>query len=251
VNSPEPQKKGLLSNFTVDQEAFRGPFDVLLHLIENDEITVDQISISAITKKFVEFILQAEKIDMDGASEFLFLCAHLIEKKSKLMLPKVEDEGFADELGSIEGDLVDRLAQYRTFKEAAASLKERKALFERVYARYGRIYEEGKVGSNKVVLINVSLVDLVSAFKRLWDAVGEEEEGIREIEAEEIKVEDRVVEIMEMLSKESPLPFVKLFPRLTRMQIMVTFLAMLELMKSNSISARQGETFGEILIFKN
>ena len=242
--------QGLLSNFKVEQPPhFTGPFDVLLQLIEQGELSVDKVSLTEITKKFVEFILNAEKIDMDGASDFLFFAAHLIERKSKLLLPIEETLELQEEIGNIEGDLLARLSQYKAFKDVATSLKARKALYEKVYARYGKIYEEAKVGSDKIVLKDVSLTDLVSAFKKLWDEVSVRGET-KEIEAEEVRVEDRMEEIIDLLEEKGTVRFIELFPRLSRVQIMATFLAVLELIKLNAIAARQGELFGEIMVFK-
>ncbi|MFA4858075.1 MAG: segregation/condensation protein A [Candidatus Margulisiibacteriota bacterium] len=237
-----------LSSFSIQQNAYQGPFDVLCQLVESGELSVDKISVGEIVKRFLEFILAAEKIDLDAAADFLYLCADLIERKSKIILPPEEKIEIGEELVS-EADLLNRLAQYRTFKDVAATLKERKALFEKVYARYGKLYEEAQVGSNRIVLKDVSLQSLVSAFKKLWDEVSTRGE-IREIQSEEIRVEDRVAEIMEMLDRKSPLAFRDLFVRMTKLEIMVTFLAMLELIKAAAISARQGELFGEILIFR-
>lgn len=241
--------KGLLSNFRVEQPHFTGPFDVLLQLIEQGELTVDKISIAEITKKFVEFILNSSRLDMDGASDFLYFAAYLIERKSRLLLPVEESQELQEEIGNIEGDLLARLSQYKAFKDVATSLKARKALYEKVYARYGKIYEEAKVGSDKIVLKDISLVDLVSAFKKLWDEVAERGET-KEIEAEEVRVEDRMEEIMQLLEEKSAVNFIELFPRLSRVQIMATFLAVLELIKLNAIGARQGELFGEIVVYK-
>jgi segregation and condensation protein A len=237
-----------LSSFSVQQNAYQGPFDVLCRLVETGELSVDKLSVGEIAKKFLEFILQAEKVDLDAAADFLYLCSDLVERKSKMLLPPTETIELGEEIVS-EADLLARLSQYRTFKDAAQSLKERKALFEKVYARYGKLYEEAQVGSNRIVLKDVSLESLVSAFKKLWDEVSSRGE-VKEIQAEEIRVEDRITEILEMLDRRSPLAFRDLFVRLTRLEIMVTFLAMLELIKAAAISARQDERFGEILIFK-
>jgi segregation and condensation protein A len=247
---PPVGEGGLLSKFLVEQSAFCGPFDVLLHLIEAGKLSVDKISIADIIAKFVAFILQAQQIDMDGASEFLLLSAYLIEKKSKTMLPH-EDKLLLDEdVASLEAELVQRLAQYRAFKSAAGSLKERKLLFEKIYARYGRLYDEVMVRNNdNIVLKDVSLADLVSAFKKLWDEVVARDE-VSEIQAEEVKVEDRMLQIRELLNQQSPRSFRELFPHLNRIEIMVTFLAILELIKQNAISFKQDQLFGEILVFK-
>jgi segregation and condensation protein A len=161
--------------------------------------------------------------------------------KSRLLLPVQERPVLEDEVQEIEQDLLDHLMHYRVFKQAAIDLKER----SKFYSRYKDFEAEEE---SKIFLVDVTLRDLVVAFQKVWDAAAASEE--QEIEGEQFTVAQKIREIIDKVKqKPEGLEFEALFERMVRIEIIVTFLAMLELIRQRAIRITQGKTFGSILLF--
>jgi segregation and condensation protein A len=152
----------------------------------------------------------------------------------------------AEDLLSVEEELLERLAEYKVYKGLAKSLKERKEVFQRVYARYK---PEEALEDREIFLVEVSMKDLVAAFKRVWD-IAESRDKTQEIAAEVFSVNDKISEILDRI-KASPkgISFDSLFTRFVKTEIIVTFLAILELIRQKLIKILQNEMFGEICIY--
>lgn len=233
--------------FSVTLPQFEGYFEILLDMIEKEAVDICEISLKDITAQYLEYFLSGNfagsKLALTNASEFLVICACLLELKSKRILPNEECE----ETEEIELSLVDHVAQYKIFKIAALSLKERKELFSKIYHR-SKLDEEF-VSDKKYYLKDVSPFDLSQAFRKILKDVELRGHSI-EIMDEIVTVDEKIREIKSRLgaAREGML-FDLLFSLNSRIEAIVTFLALLELIRQRCVIIKQIETFGNILLF--
>jgi segregation and condensation protein A len=235
-------------SYTIRLENFEGPLDLLLHLIRREEMNIYDIPIARITEQYLEIIQDLSALEIDRASEFLVMAATLLGIKSRMLLPrpprKVVDELPAEEEGDEDPreELVRQLVAYSQYKELVDELRQREAAMSRVYTR--SLFPERPEGP--VPLEGVSLLDLVRAFEEVL----REEWNWREVPREEIPLREKVREITFQLSRNpSGVRFRDLFTRGgSRLEVIVTFLALLELIRQRKVVAVQEGLFGEILI---
>lgn len=229
--------------YQVKIDTFEGPFDLLLRAIDEGKIDLYQISLSQIVSSYFEY-WKAEEPSLVLAIDFVYMAAYLIELKSRSLLPASAEETEEEEnLLKVEESLLAHIQEYEVYKKVAQNLRERKEVFDRIYARGGDVQDK------EFELVGVSLRDLVVAFKKVYDEAVERERIIP-IVAEEITLEDRIVEIKHLLAgRKDGVPFEDLFLRRTRLEVIVTFLAVLELVKQRFIVVMQNRVFGSILIF--
>jgi len=247
INPEIEEDKALLSAYKVKLDVFEGPFDLLLAMVDKGEIDLYKVSLTQITSGFLEYIRTMEKLNIVIAGEFLLMAACLLEMKSKMLLPEKPSVEEEEDLLSVEEELLERLAEYKIYKGLAQSLKERKEVFQRVYTRYK---PEEALEDREIFLVEVSMKDLVSAFKRVWDEA-ESRGKTSEIIAESFSVKDKISEILARVSAAPEgISFDSLFTRFAKVEIIVTFLAILELIRQKSIKILQNETFGNIYIYR-
>ncbi|MFC1571366.1 segregation and condensation protein A [Candidatus Margulisiibacteriota bacterium] len=228
--------------YQVDIDAYKGPFDLLLKAIDEGEIDIHKVYICKIVDSYVSY-WRREEPDLVLASDFLYMAAYLIELKSRSLLPAREGLLEDENLLAVEEDLVSHLQEYEVFKNLAQTLRQRKEVFEKVYGRH-----EGEPEEHEIELVDVSLKDLVLAFKKAYDEAAKRER-IVPIKAEEITIEDRIEEISKLLAERiEGVAFGDLFVRGTRVEVIVTFLAILELAKQRLIKIGQDARFGSIMI---
>ncbi|MFA6548922.1 MAG: segregation/condensation protein A [Candidatus Margulisiibacteriota bacterium] len=228
--------------YEVETEVFKGPFDLLLKAIDDGQVDIFKVSVSQIVAAFFD-AWRKETINLIVSSDFLIMAAYLLEMKSKALLPSVATEAEEEMLGSLEDSLISHLQEYETYKNIAQTLRQRKEVFEKIYGRH-----EGEAQEKEIELVEVSLKDLVQAFKRVYDQAAKREKVIP-ISTEEVTLEQRVQEIKDLLtSRREGVPFIEIFIRKTRLEIVVTFLAILELAKQNFLRVVQDRRFSEILI---
>jgi segregation and condensation protein A len=229
--------------FEVNIDVYKGPFDLLLAAIDEGRIDIFQVSINQITSAYFDY-WQREAPELVLASDFLALAAYLLDLKSRALLPAREEEAQEEMLGTIEESLVSHIQEYEVYKNLARTLRERKEVFEKVYGRH-----EGEIEEHEIELVDVSLRDLVLAFKRVYEEAAKREQVVP-IKAEEVSLEDRIIEIKRLIAGRSDgVPFEDIFIRKTRLEIVVTFLAILELAKQRFIRIAQSRRFATILIF--
>ncbi|MFA5104053.1 MAG: segregation/condensation protein A [Candidatus Margulisiibacteriota bacterium] len=232
-----------LKKFSVHLPGFEGHFESLLTLIESEAVDICDISLSLVTLQYLEYLSLAQALDLNYSSEFLLVASYLLESKSKKLLPIEEEE----EIEEIESSLVDHVAQYRVFKKMAAFLKNKKEEFSKVFHRFR--FEPLSGGQKQYFLKDVAVSDLTDAFRKIWAEVNEKKEGF-EIVDELITVEDKIKDISERLAASSgPVGFESLFRTKTRLEIIVTFLAMLELIRLKKVILKQESFFGQIFLF--
>ncbi|ALC90065.1 segregation and condensation protein A [Bacillus sp. FJAT-18017] len=243
-------------HYNVKIDSFEGPLDLLLHLINTLEIDIYDIPVAQITEQYLIYIHTMKELKLDLASEYLVMAATLLAIKSKMLLPKHEEELFDDEMEPlIEEDprteLVERLIEYRKYKEAAVELKEMEEERSLIYSKApSDLTDFAKEGiQQKASAPSASIYDMLGAYQKLMRRKKLQKPVSTKIARQEISIEKRMDEVMESL-KGKPLgvDFFELFPSPEKENIVVTFLAILELMKRDELFAEQTENFGDIKI---
>jgi segregation and condensation protein A len=236
----------MIETFEITLPKYAGPFELLLQAVREGRIGIFEISLSQITAAYFEYLKRFSEVNLNLASEFLVMAAYLLELKSKQLLPQPEEIEMAAEEEEIERELARHLAEYKLFKQAAEQLKDKKDSFARIYSRYHR--EVLGPEDKDFFLTDVNLQDLLQAFQRVYLEFSKEEE-VREIKDEEITLPQRIGEVVEMLKlAQNDVAFERLFVRRTRLEAVVTFLAILELCRRQLIRILQGEIFSGIVI---
>ncbi|MCE2414481.1 segregation/condensation protein A [Candidatus Poribacteria bacterium] len=235
--------------YSLKLEGFEGPLDLLLHLIQKEEMDIYDIQIAHITDRYLEYVNLMEQLDLDVASEFLVMAATLLHIKSQSILPQLTPD--TEYMIGDQEQLVKQLLEYKQFKEAARVLDvyaERQTL---IYSRNPKIHED--LEGTREFEIRATLFDLLTAFKGLNDRAAEieTEETYETFEEETITVEDKIAFIDRQLESEDQLLFDDLFPlSSTKTDRIVTFLAILELIRIGKIVTVQTGHFESIYIVK-
>ncbi|GGK15339.1 segregation and condensation protein A [Caldalkalibacillus thermarum] len=238
----------------VKLESFEGPLDLLLHLIDKAEVDIYEISVSEIADQYVAYIRQMQELELEIASEFLVMACTLLAIKSKMLLPKKEEYTFQPMLDmELEEEydprleLIERLVQYRKYKQLASLLREEEAKRSQIYTRPAEDLSSFIDRDDINPVANVSLFDLVDALQEVLKK--KEEEPLSKVERDEISVSERMKEIKACLERKKEITFDQLFEgKRTKTQIVVTFLALLELIKKNEVYCQQDRLFGKIKI---
>jgi len=236
--------------FPVKLSNFEGPLDLLLHLIRKNEVSIQDIPIALITAQYLDAIALMQELDLDVAGEFLLMAATLIHIKSKMLLPRPETAAGVD--GEPEEDprdaLVRRLLEHQKFKAAAGLLHEREELRaaqwqrpdERVAALAGDEYEPE---------LEVDLFSLMNAFQAIVQRAKQRPKMI--LPPEEIPVEERIDQLLERLSETEACGFEELFADIEdRRGLIVTFIALLEMIRLKLVRVFQSGSFGPIRVYK-
>ncbi|MEA3209325.1 MAG: segregation and condensation protein [Chthoniobacter sp.] len=231
------------NEYKVKLEVFEGPLDLLLYLIKKDEVDIYEISIERITHQYLEFMDAFKVLDLEVAGEFVVMAANLIYLKSRSLLPAhvqpPEEEADEDDP---RWDLIRQLVEYKKFKDAAAQLSQREIEQSNLF---GRMSDADAAPERP--LGDVSVFDLISAFNKVLKRISDQGENLREIFEENYTVSDKIDLIMKMTGSGVPLRFTELFANAaSRTEIVVTFLALLELIRLKQLITVQEEAFGEI-----
>ena len=235
--------------YSVKLEGFEGPLDLLLHLIQKEEMDIYDIQIAHITDRYLEYVNLMEQLDLDVASEFLVMAATLLHIKSQSILPQLTPD--AEYTIGDQEQLVKQLLEYKQFKEAAQVLEdyaERKTL---MFSRSPKMHEA--LDGARAFEIRATLFDLLTAFKGVNERAAEiePEETYETVAEETITVEDKIAFIDRQLETENQLLFDDLFPLASsKADRIVTFLAILELIRIGKIVTVQTDHFESIYIVK-
>lgn len=223
---------------------FEGPLDLLLHLIKKSNIDIYDISLSDITDQYLEYIHQMKELNLDIASEYLVMATELLEYKSRSLLPKkIEDD---KEEEDPKEELIKRLVDYKKYKEITSEFKKLEDIRSEIYTKTPsniNEYDE-KVINNSELSVN----DLISAFKKFIDRKEYEKPLNTKITTKELSVSDRIIKIKEILKTKNEVNFIDLFDKLTKDYVVVTFLSILEMSKNKEIEIKQDNNFGNIII---
>ena len=234
------------TDYKVKLEVFEGPLDLLLYLIKRDEIDIYDISIERITRQYLEYLQAFKELKIDIAGEFVVMAANLIYLKSRSLLPLDQQPPEEDaEEDDPRWDLIRQLIEYKKFKEVAAQLHDRALEQERIFTRDGG---SSVVTDAPLTLHEVGIFQLIHAFQEVIKRV-EAREDLQEIFGERFSVSDKIEKILERVGNGTPVRFSELFGQIvSRLEIVVTFLALLELIRLNQVRALQPKMFDEIEI---
>jgi segregation and condensation protein A len=232
------------SNYTFRLEGFEGPLDLLLHLIQKNELDIFNIPIALITEQYLEYLQLMKVLNLDMAGEYLLMASTLLHIKSRMLLPK-SSEGEEEEGEDPRAELVRRLLEYQKYKQAAGELEKRPMLDRDVFVRLmpgelEEIPEEER--------IEVNLFELLEAFRKVLERA--RSETVHEVVLDPLSVEDKIQEILGLLQRENrSTAFHRLFAEeASRRVIIVTFLAILELVKMKRIRIFQLAPFEVIRV---
>ncbi len=238
---------GWMAEYKVKFEVFEGPLDLLLYLIKKEEVDIYEVNLTKLATQFVEYIETMRLLDLEIAGEFLVMAATLMYIKSRELLPveqRTEVEG--DEEGEDpRWELIRQLVEYKKFKDAAAQLQTLEARQEAIFPRTPVKLEFEQEPARKA---EASLFDLVNAVTAVLKRFGSREDQ-REIFEDKWTVSEKIERVMQVLKERVNLRFSELFEGVTsRSEVVVTFLALLELIRLKQITALQSEAFSEIEI---
>ena len=233
---------------------FEGPLDLLLHLIEKNKVDIYDIPISEITSQYLSYIRSMEEEELDVMSEFLVMAATLLKIKAKMLLPAGEEE---EEEGDPREELVRRLIEYKIYKYASLQLKEREMAAEKSFFRSPDIPPQVLAYREDVdpqeILSDITLQRLSEVFSFVMRKRQDKLDPIRsefgEIKQEEIKLEDKMTEVSNYIMKYKNVSFYDLLnEQETKEAVIVTFLSVLELMKTGKIYVQQENIEDDIFI---
>jgi segregation and condensation protein A len=229
--------------YTVRLEMFEGPLDLLLHLIQKNEMDIFNIPIALITGQYLDYLKWMKTLNLDIAGDYLLMASTLLHIKSKMLLPQPAGEE-EEEGEDPRTELVRRLIEYQKYKTAAAELVNRPMLNRDVFFRLASAEEEAPEEER----IEANLFDLIDALRKALERV--KDETFHDVVLDKLTVEDKVREILLLLQKEKrSLPFHLLFPEQAPARVIVlTFLAILELVKTKWIRVFQAVPFETIRI---
>ncbi|WP_302630405.1 ScpA family protein [uncultured Eubacterium sp.] len=239
----------------VKLQAFEGPLDLLLHLIEKNKVDIYDIPIVEITEQYLDYVSKMPKDDLDLASEFLVMAATLIDIKSRMLLPKEIDEN-GEEIDP-RAELVEKLIEYKMYKYAAVELRDMQVYAGKSMYKQPTVPEEVSKYEPPVnldsLLADVDLNKLNDIFqmvlKRQVDKIDPVRSKFGKIEMEEVSLPDKITYVSTTVKKRKKCKFKQLLEEAhSKVEIIVSFLAILELIKVGEIEVRQDETFGEIYI---
>jgi segregation and condensation protein A len=241
-NGMSPEEK---SAYTVRLETFEGPLDLLLHLIQKNEVDIFNIPIALITEQYLETLNVMKVLNLDIAGEYLLMSSTLLHIKSKMLLPTSTEEEEEEGGGDPRAELVRRLLEYQKYKEAAGELERRPMLDRDVFVRLVLADEEE---SRKEERIEVNLFELLDVFRQVLERA--KPETFHEVILDRLSVEEKVQDILSFLRRENrSITFHLLIPeQASRRVIIVTFLAILELVKGKFIRIFQLAPFETIRI---
>ncbi len=239
--------------YEIKINAFQGPFDLLFYLLDKDEINIYDIPIAQITEQYLHYLEEMEIMDLEVASEFLLLAAKLLSIKAKMLLPKpIKDQLVDHEEVDPRDELVNQLLEYKMFKEISHYLKEQEQYTGQTFTRAIDIEEMVEKYGGNIQLKNLNVNALSKAFASVLANLNKEE-LVAEVTLEEISIEKKMEELTRRLFiSPGGLRFSQLFSKDKNIkEVVITFLALLELTKIQQVYLSQNHLFGEIIIMRN
>lgn len=233
------------TDYKVKLEIFEGPLDLLLYLIKRDELDIYDISLERITSQYLEYLQAFKELNIDVAGEFIVMAANLIYMKSRSLLPADQQPPEEDaEDDDPRWDLIRQLIEYKKFKEAAAQLQLRQLEQERTFSRIAPAPAD--LMPAPLRLGEVGIFQLINAFQNVIKRI-EAREDLREIFGEHFTVSEKIDSILQRVAGGVSLKFSELFAGIaSRVEIVVTFLALLELIRLKQVRVTQASPFEDI-----
>lgn len=228
---------------------FEGPLDLLLHLVRQSKMDIYKVNISKIIEQYLEFINSIDKFNIDVSSEYLVMASELVHLKSRMLISKYDNEDEEDtefELNS-EEDLRNKLIEYEKYKNMTETFKLLEENRQDYYTKVPEnlsLYQE----NDKMINSDVSLEDLINAFLDMQKRINFKKPVVTKVAKKEFSIKERIVEIRNILKEKKKIEFVELFDVLTKENLVVTFLSVLDMSKNNEILLRQDKIFSTIMI---
>ena len=239
---------GLMNEYRVQFDVFEGPLDLLLHLVKKQEVDIYQVNLTRIASEFVAYIDQMRELDLEIAGEFLMMAATLIYIKSRELLPADQkpdaQSGDEDDEENPRFELIRHLVEYKKFKDAAADLQSLENRMDQVYGhRSAPVVPDGVEPRRRDTVSVFDLIQAVSVILKRF----QERDDVREIQADPYTVSEKMAALRVLIEERGRFRFSELFAETrSRSEVVVTFLAMLELTRLRHLRITQGEDFAEI-----
>ena len=234
-------------SYKVRLELFEGPLDLLLYLVKKDHLNIYDIPIAKVTEQYLQYLELMQLLDLNIAGEFLVMAATLLQIKSKMLLPAEEVKPEEEE--DPRAELVQRLLEYERFKEIAETLRQRETSQQEIFKR-PKVASEIEAPQEAGGYFEASIFDLISAFSKALEEIPKN--VFYEVIKDEFTIEEKVHRILHLLLVEDSVRISALFGQAKhKIEIIVTFLAILELIRMKEVVARQKDIFGEIEICRN
>ncbi|MFH1655345.1 MAG: segregation/condensation protein A [Candidatus Omnitrophota bacterium] len=237
-------------SYKIKLDFFEGPLDLLLYLIKKNEVNIYDIPISTITEQYLQYIEVMKLLDLDIVGEFLVVAATLMQIKSKMLLPQ-PDESPEEEIEDPRAELINRLLEYQKYKDAADDLRQREIARKNLFTREpDKKTEERFLREPGEVYFEANLFDLISAFSKAMKEVPRE--IFYEVMRDEFTVDQKIHDILHILLEEPEISLQTIFLKaVNKLEIIASFLAILELIRLKEITIIQRQLFGEIRILRN
>lgn len=237
--------------YSIKIDNFEGPFDLLLHLIKKNKMDIYNVSILEITNQYLEYMDQLKEFDLESASEFILIASTLLEIKSKMLLPVYKEEEEEDSEAISKENLINKLVQYKRFKKAAELLKNRQDGFNYYTKKAEIIISDTKEDIN--FTSNITMLDLYNIYNDLLNKFNEKNNLnntlIKEIPVDQYKIEDMMDDIRGYIHNKKQINFSNLLDSFeSKMKAVVTFLALLELVKLKEVNVYQKDNFSKIIV---
>lgn len=235
--------------YTIKLPAFEGPLDLLLHLIREHKVDISDIPIAEVTDQYLRYLSLMESLDLNIAGEFFVMASTLLEIKSRLLLPAPPKDEDQEEGVDPRVELIEKLLEYERFKNAAESMK---LLEDERRMVYWRATDELENYDAPVIPLNLQAMDLLLALQRMLEDVGEGQEEVTSIQRQKISLRMKMREIMNTISAsgERGVGFPDLFLEPPdRIEVVMTFLALLELLRMHRIRVHQDKALDRIAIW--
>lgn len=231
--------------YAVKIDAFEGPLDLLLHLIKESKVDIWDIKIVDITDQYLNYIKNMESLNLNIASEYLVMASELMEIKSKMLLPRYEEESSEEEEDPRE-QLIQKLIEYQKYKDMTKNFKELEEVRHEFYTKAPESLK-AYVDEDTIISSDVTLDDLMNAFQKFLKRKQLEKPLSTTVTKKEITVEERRTSIRNILKTKKKVDFFELFEEITKEYIVVTFLAVLEMAKKQELMIYQENNFEQII----
>lgn len=232
--------------YKVKINEFEGPLDLLLHLIKESKVEIFDIKIEQIVEEYLNYIQAMKELNLDIASSYLVMASELIELKSKMLLPKKEEEKDDEEQIDPREALINRLLEYQKYKEVTKEFKQledkRKDIHTKLPESLSEYQEDGMVINS-----DLKVEDLMEALKKVLQRKELDKPLKTNVTTKEISIEERRTVIKDILKKEKKVDFFSLFEEATREYIVITFLTILEMAKKRELVIKQENNFDNII----
>ena len=236
-------------SYKIKLEIFEGPLDLLLYLVKKDHLNIYDIPIAKVTEQYLSYMNLMQLLDLNIAGEFLVMAATLMQIKSKMLLPAEEGEALEEAEEDPREELVRRLLEYERFKEIAQQLRQKEEDQREVFKR-PKVEIEKSEDKEKQVYFEASIFDLINAFSKALKDIPKD--VFYEVVKDQFTVEQATHNILHLLLVQSRVKLSQLFSQAkNKMDIIVSFLAVLELIRMKEIIACQDELFEDIEILRN